>query len=198
MTVVCSRQLAVCVIRLMAPNHGVRARNYDCVRDRGLTPEPRTRVAKMAEVIAIGASIRIRNLRRCSRPPQETPIPEVHSVGRPTRPRGYRHNAPVTSTRAVIGISAVSVIRCSLPTTYLPTDWLNANKRLRSNSAFLLIAARLLLRWTYIGRPGRLHEFGTQRSLVQIQSPRLLKPCCDNMLRRGFFMRNHAQSRCLH
>jgi hypothetical protein len=29
-----------------------------------------------------------------------------------------------------------------------------------------LIAARLLLRWTYIGRPGRLHEFGTQRSLV--------------------------------
>jgi hypothetical protein len=37
-------------------------------------PGPRTRVAKMAEVIAIGASIRIRNLRRCSRPLIETEV----------------------------------------------------------------------------------------------------------------------------
>ena len=36
----------------------------------------------MAEVIAIGASIRIRNLRRCSRPLAETAVCQVRSVTR--------------------------------------------------------------------------------------------------------------------
>ena len=110
----------------------------------------------------------IRDERRCSRPPQETPIPEVHSVGHTDASKQLSsklagHIAPSTHRH----FSGQRFPR-SLPTTYLPTDWINANKRLRSNSAFLLIAARLLLRWTYIGRPGRLHEFGTQRSLAAV------------------------------